>query len=78
MQETASLWKEREVIFSQFWGSSWLERLPVTQEIAGFESRRSRQSPTTTAPLLTSRYWGLQQFGAAYSLRLSAVRYRSF
>jgi hypothetical protein len=33
----ASLWKERGVIFSQFWGSSfsWLERLPVTQEVAG-------------------------------------------
>ncbi len=28
--------------------------------------------------LLTSKYWGLQQFGAASSLRLSAVRYRSF
>jgi hypothetical protein len=36
-QDTASLRKEQEGIFSQF-----LERLPVTQEIAGFESRRSR------------------------------------
>jgi hypothetical protein len=37
VQDTARLWKKREVIFSQFAGAqlSWLERLPVMQEVAG-------------------------------------------
>ena len=37
MQDTARLRKEREVIFSEFAGAyfSWLQRLPVTQEVAG-------------------------------------------
>ena len=37
MQDTARLWKEREVIFSEFAGAefSWLERLLVSQEVAG-------------------------------------------
>jgi hypothetical protein len=37
VQDTARLGKGREIIFSQFAGAwfIWIERLPVTQEVAG-------------------------------------------
>jgi hypothetical protein len=53
VQDTASLRKEREDIFSQFsrgW-FSWLERLPVTQEVAG----SSPVAPATFHSWLTER-----------------------
>jgi hypothetical protein len=57
VQGTARLWKEREVIFVQFAGAllSWLERLPVTQEVAG-------SSPVAPANSLTDRMCGPIEF----------------
>ncbi len=61
MQGTARLWKEREVIFSQFAGAwfSWLERLPAGGR--EFESRRCPLALDLSSVALTvgfgSTFW---------------------
>jgi hypothetical protein len=51
VQDTARLGKGREIIFSQFAGAwfIWIERLPVTQEVAG-------SSPVAPAIFTMVRY----------------------
>ena len=67
MQHTARLWTELEVIFSQFVGAkfSWLERLPVTQEVAG-------SSPVAPAnlKLLTKRGQDEMVFSGVYLFQM--------
>jgi hypothetical protein len=67
VQDTARLWNEREVIFSQFAGAefSWLDLLPVTQEVAG-------SSPVAPADLklLTKRGQDEMVFSGVYLFQM--------